>query len=113
LIGGIIVIGSDAQKAIVRAIGPSLGEAGVTGALSDPTLELHDSNGVTLAVNNDWRETQEDEIVASTVPPNNDLESAIVATLPASPSGVGYTAIVRGVNGSTGVALVEFYALAP
>ena len=49
----------------------------------------------------------------STVPPKSDLESAIVTTLPASPSGIGYTAIVQGVNGSTGVALVEFYALSP
>ena len=76
----------------------------MTGALSDPTLELHDSNGAIIASNDNWRDTQEDDIIASTVPPNNDLESAIVATLPASPSGVGYTAIVRGANGSTGVA---------
>ena len=113
LIGGIIVLGSDAQKVIVRAIGPSLGDAGVTGTLPDPTLELHDSDGALLASNDNWRDTQEAEIMASSVAPNSDLESAIVATLPASPSGIGYTAIVRGVNESTGVALVEFYALAP
>ena len=113
LIGGIIVVGSSAQKTIVRAIGPSLGAAGVAGALPDPILELHDSNGAVIAGNDDWRNTQEAEIIASTVPPNSDLESAIVATLPASPGGIGYTAIVRGVDGSTGVALVEFYALAP
>ncbi len=112
LIGGLIVLGTDAQKVIVRAIGPSLSEVGVEDALQDPTLELRDRDGTLLASNDDWRETQEPEINASGVPPAMDLESAIVATLPASPGGLGYTAIVRGVNGSTGVALVEFFALA-
>ncbi len=113
LIGGVIVVGSDPQKVIVRAIGPSLGKAGLTGALQDPTLELHDGDGTLIASDDNWRETQETEIVATGIPPANNLESAIVATLPASPSGIGYTAIVRGVNGTTGVALVEVYALAP
>ena len=113
MIGGVIVVGTEAQKVIVRAIGPSLGTAGVTGALQDPTLELHNSDGTLIASNDNWRDTQEAEIIATGVPPTNNLESAIVATLPASPSGLGYTAIVRGVNGTTGVALVEFYALAP
>ena len=98
---------------IVRAIGPSLGSVGVTGALQDPTLELRDGDGTLIASDDNWRDTQETEIIATGVQPANDLESAIVATLPASPSGIGYTAIVRGVNGTTGVALVEFYALAP
>jgi hypothetical protein len=113
LIGGIIVVGSDPQKVIVRAIGPSLGDAGVVGALQDPTLELHNSNGILIASNDNWRDTQEAEIIATGVPPTSDLESAVVATLQASPSGNGYTAIVRGANGTTGVALVEVYALAP
>ena len=81
--------------------------------MADPMLELHDSNGALLASNDNWRDTQEAEIIATTVPPTNDLESAIVATLPASATGIGYTAVVSGVNGTTGVALVEFYALAP
>jgi hypothetical protein len=113
MIGGIIVVGTGPQKVIVRAIGPSLGGAGVAGALQDPTLELHNSDGTLLDSNDNWRDTQEAEIIASTVPPSSDQESAIVAMLPASASGVGYTAIVRGANGSTGVALVEFFALAP
>ncbi|MEO5717684.1 MAG: hypothetical protein ABIR29_03830, partial [Chthoniobacterales bacterium] len=65
------------------------------------------------ASNDNWRETQEAEIISSLLQPSSDAESAIVATLPASPSGVAYTAIVRGVDGSSGVALVEFYALSP
>ncbi len=98
LIGGIIVVGSDAQKVIVRALGPSLGNADVSGVLPDPTLELHDNDGALIAFNDDWRDTQEGEVIASTVPPTNDLESAIVATLPASATGIGYTAVMRGVN---------------
>ena len=113
MIGGIIVTGNGTQKVIVRAIGPSLGGNSVTGALQDPTLELRDGNGLLLISNDNWRDTQEAEIMATGVPPANDLESAVIATLPASPTGLGYTAIVKGANGSTGVALVEFYALAP
>jgi hypothetical protein len=75
--------------------------------LADPTLELHDGNGGLLASNDNWRSDNEAEIIATTLPPSNDLESAIVATLPPS----NYTAIVRGVNNGTGVALVEVYAL--
>ena len=113
MIGGVIVVGAAPQRVIVRAIGPSLGNVGVTGALQDPTLELHDSNGALIASDDNWQDTQQAEILTTGLQPTNDLESAIVATLPSSPSGIGYTAIVRGVNGTTGVALVEFYALAP
>ena len=113
MIGGVIVVGPDPQKVVVRAIGPSLGKVGVAGALQDPTLELHDSNGALLVSNDNWRSSQEAEIMATGLQPTNDLESAIVTTLPSSPSGIGYTAILRGVNDTTGVALVEFYALAP
>jgi hypothetical protein len=117
MIGGIIAMGTGSQKVIVRAIGPSLANAvpPVMGALADPTLELYDGNGMLLLMNDNWRDdpAQEAEIIASGVPPTDDMESAIVAILPASNTGVGYTAIVRGANGTTGVALVEFYALAP
>jgi hypothetical protein len=104
MIGGFIVVGVAPLKVIVRAIGPSLP---LPGALANPTLELHDGNGGVLAANDDWRSDQEAEIIATTIPPSNDLESAIVRTL--NPG--AYTAIVSGVNGTTGVALVEVYAL--
>jgi mono/diheme cytochrome c family protein len=104
MIGGLIVAGEASQKVIVRAIGPSLP---VAGKLADPTLELHDGNGGLLASNDNWRSDQEADIIATTIPPSNDLESAIVALLPPA----NYTAIVRGVNNTTGVALVEVYAL--
>ncbi len=105
LIGGFIISGVSPKKVIVRAIGPSLPLAG---KLADPTLELYNRDGVSIATNDNWRTgAQEAEIVASTVPPTNDLESAIVATLPPTP----HTAIVRGAGNTTGVALVEVYAL--
>jgi hypothetical protein len=104
MIGGLIVLGQDPLRVIVRAIGPSLP---VSGALGDPTLELHDGNGALIASNDNWRSDQEAEIIATNIPPSHDLESAIFITLPPA----AYTAIVRGVNGTTGVALVEVYAL--
>jgi hypothetical protein len=104
LIGGLIVLGQNPLRIIVRAIGPSLP---VSGALGDPTLELHDSNGALIRANDNWRSNQEAEIIATGIPPTNDLESAIVG----NPSPGNYTAIVRGVNSTTGVAVVEAYAL--
>ena len=107
LIGGLIITGTDPKEVIVRAIGPSLGEAGVAGFLANPVLELHYPNGTTVVTNNNWRDDQETEIIATGLAPTDDLESAIVATLD---PGL-YTAIVRGVNGGTGVGLVEAYDL--
>jgi N-acetylneuraminic acid mutarotase len=104
LIGGLIITGNDPRRVIVRAIGPSLP---VASALADPTLELRNADGSVVATNDNWRSSQEAEINATTIPPPNNSESAIVQTL----SPAHYTAIVRGVNGTTGVALVEAYAL--
>jgi hypothetical protein len=107
LIAGTIIVGQNAQKVLVRAIGPSLPFLGI---LEDPTLELRDQNGALVRENDNWRiGGQEQEIIATTIPPTNDFESAIVATLPAN--GASYTAIVRGVNDTTGIAVVEVYAL--
>jgi N-acetylneuraminic acid mutarotase len=104
LIAGLILLGQEARKVIVRAIGPSLT---LSGALVDPTLELRDANGGLLASNDNWRTAQEAEIIATTLQPSHDLESAILRTLPPA----HYTAIVRGQNSATGIALVEAYAL--
>ena len=107
LIGGFIVTGTQPKKVIVRAIGPSLPFAGT---LANPTLELRDGSGTLIRSNDDWRiGGQEAEIIATTIPPSSDLESAIVATLPAN--NAGYTAIVRGVNDGTGIGVVEAYDL--
>jgi hypothetical protein len=110
LIGGFIVKGSQSQikKLILRALGPSLTEAGIPGAMRDPMIELHGSNGDTIATNDNWAvSTQANEIIASGLAPSDVRESALIATLlPGS-----YTAIVRGVNQTTGVALVEGYEI--
>lgn len=104
MIGGLIVVGTESANAIVRAIGPSLP---VAGALADPTLDLHDGNGDVIASNDNWRSDQEAEIIATNLPPAADAESATIVTLA---PGL-YTAIVRGQNNTTGVALVEAYQL--
>jgi hypothetical protein len=112
LIGGFIITGGAAKKVMLRAIGPSLTQFGITGALADPTLELHYPDGSILR-NDDWKinqqtgQSQELEIRATTIPPTNDMESALVQSL--APG--AYTAIVRGKNASTGIGLVEAYDL--
>jgi len=109
MIGGFILGPDDALNAnvLVRAIGPSLTAFGVTDALADPVLELHDANGTLLVSNDNWRSDQEAEIEATGLQPTNDLESTILRAL--APG--GYTAVVFGSGDSTGVALVEVYRL--
>ena len=107
MIGGTIIAGSVPARVLFRAIGPSLTNFGVSNALGDPVLELHDGNGVLIASNSNWRDTQEAEITATGLAPSNNLESAILRDLAPGP----YTAIVRGLNDTTGVALVEVYNL--
>ena len=75
--------------------------------MQDTILELHDGSGTLVASNDDWRSDQEEEIIATGVPPTDNRESAIVATLDPG----AYTGIVRGKDATTGVALVEVYAL--
>jgi hypothetical protein len=116
MIGGFIVQGTGPKRVIIRAIGPELTQFGVPNALPDTTLELHNSAGALIASNDDWRNTllggiihtdQVGDIQSSGRAPTNDLESAIVATLPPG----RYTAIVRGFDNTVGVGLVEVYDL--
>jgi len=118
LIGGFIVQGSGPKRVIIRAIGPELGQYGIPNPLADPTLELHDGNGALIASNDNWQTTiiggiitqdQVQDIQNSGHAPGDSSESAIIANLPAG----NYTAIVRGVSSTTGVALVEVYDLSP
>ena len=112
MIGGFIAgngIAGNATTVLVRALGPSIT---VGGALEDPTLELRDGSGTLIASNDNWKRrpdggSQQAEIEATTIPPTNDLESALVRTL--SPG--NYTAVVAGDNGAIGVGLVEAYNL--
>jgi hypothetical protein len=115
LIGGFIVVGPTPKRLMVRAIGPSLPFAG---ALQNPSLELHDSTGATIATNDNWRTTQVGgvlgssqiiDLFASTIPPADDSEAAIIATLAEG----SYTAIIRGADNSTGIAVIEVFDLDP
>ena len=111
MIGGFFISGVT-TKILVRAIGPSLSNFGITNPLQDPTLELHNGSGTTIRSNDNWKiredgTSQQAEVEATTVPPTDDRESAIVQSLVPGP----YTAIVRGKNNITGVALVEVYSL--
>jgi subtilisin-like proprotein convertase family protein len=105
MIGGFILVGNDPAKVLLRAIGPSLAAAGIQQPLQNPYLELFDGQGMKIAQNDNWQETQEAVIAATGAAPGNAAESAILITLPAG----SYTAIVSGVAGGTGVALVEAY----
>jgi hypothetical protein len=108
-IGGFIITGSAPKHVVIRAIGPSLTKFGFSPSevLADPALELHGQGSFATITNNNWRDTQEAQIKADGVPPTEDLESAIDATL--SPG--SYTAIVKGNGGGSGVGLVEVYDL--
>ena len=107
MIGGFIVTGNESKRVIIRGMGPSLSNSGVPGAISDPILRLFGSTGTPIAVNDNWQDTQRTEIEATGIPPQDLRESAIVATL--APG--AYTATVSGMNGGTGVGLVEIYDL--
>ena len=118
VIGGFIVQGTQTKKVIVRAIGPELTQYGIPNALENPTLELHDGTGALIASNNNWWTTiiggiitsdQVAAIQASGYAPGDGRESAMIVNPPPG----NYTAIVRGVTNTTGVALVEMYDLSP
>jgi hypothetical protein len=105
-IGGFIITGQVPKRVILRGLGPSAGFA-VPDRLADPVMELHGPGSFATITNDNWRDTQEAEIQATGIPPTDDLESAIVATLDPG----AYTAIVKGKNNTSGVGLVEVYDL--
>ena len=107
MIGGFIIGGDQQTNIVVRAIGPSLTQSNVAGALADPMLEVHDGNGALLAQDDDWRMYQEQPLIDSGLAPKDDRESAMILSLQPG----NYTAIVRGKDNSTGVGLVEVYNL--
>jgi hypothetical protein len=107
MIGGLIVNGSASAKILFRALGPLLGSAGIQNPLLDPTLELFNGQGTRIGTDNNWKDSQQTAIQATGLAPSNDLESALLVDL-----NVGnYTAIVSGVNSTSGVALIEAYHL--
>ena len=105
LIGGTIVTGNASTSVLFRAIGPSL--SGIPNTLQNPTLELHDGQGGIIATNDNWEDTQADAIRATTIPPTDSREAAILYQL--TPG--NYTAIVRGKDNTTGVAVIEAYQI--
>ena len=109
MIGGVIVSAQStaSQKVVVRALGPSLTRFGVSDALQDPILELHNAQGATIAFNDNWKSSQQANIQALGFAPGDDRESAVLTNLVNG----NYTAIVRGKNGTTGVGLIEVYSL--
>ena len=107
LIAGFVVGAGDKPVIVARAIGPSLRNFAIAGALLDPTLQLHDKNGALIASNDNWKQTQDSAIAGCGLAPSDTRESAIVRSLAPGP----YTAIVRGKNNSTGVALVEAFRI--
>jgi len=109
LIGGFSISGSVSDKVIVRAIGPSLAgpPINLANVLQNPSLGLFNDQGTRVQFNDDWQSDQRDEIIATGLQPSDNAESAIVTTLLPG----NYTAIVQGVNNTTGVALVEVYGL--
>ena len=108
-IGGFIITGTAPKHVLIRAIGPSLVQSGISNALPDPILELHGPGSFVTITNNNWKDDpdQQAAIQATGIPPVSDLESAIDATLLPG----AYTAIVRGNDNTTGVSLVEVYDL--
>jgi len=106
MIGGFIAAGGNGStEVVIRAMGPSLAQFGISNFLADPTVAVFNSNGGLVSSNDNWKTSQQTAIQLTGLAPASDLESAILSTLPAG----NYTAVVRGKNGSTGVALVEAY----
>ena len=106
LIGGFILGGSDGTAIAVRGIGPSLSQAGLSGVLADPVLELRDSNGALLTSNDNWQDDPAQAALSVRgLAPTNSLESGVFAPLPPG----AFTAILAGKNGGTGIGLVEIY----
>lgn len=107
MIAGFLATGGASSRLVIRGLGPSLADAGVAGTLEDPVLRIYDINGMEIAVNDNWKTAQEEEIRATGVAPTKDREAAYVGTF--APG--AYTAKVSGKGGGTGVGLVEIYRL--
>jgi hypothetical protein len=107
MIGGFIIGEGDPTSVLVRALGPSLVTSGIANFLPDPVIEVHDSNGALIAVNDNWKTDQEQQIIATGDAPADDREAAIIRTFaPGS-----YTAVIHDANFSSGIALFDSYDL--
>lgn len=107
LISGFIISGNESLPILVRALGPSLTDAGLSNALPNPSLELHNANGTLIATNDNWQDTQKADIEQTGLAPTSNLDSALLATLVPG----AYTTVVKGINDTTGLAFVQYYSL--
>jgi hypothetical protein len=109
MIGGFIIgpTGGTTTTVVIRAIGPSLANFGITGALQDPTLELHDGNGATIAFNDNWKTDTNKSRIPQSFQPSDQRESVLYRVL--APG--NYTAVMRGSGNTTGIGLLEIYNL--
>jgi hypothetical protein len=107
LIGGFIITGGP-KMVLIRALGPSLTALGVSPVLADPKLQLFQQDHTLLRENDNWQSAPNaSDIVATTIPPTNPQESAILIRLEPGT----YTTVVTGADGGTGIALVEVYEM--
>ncbi|MEY2504076.1 MAG: hypothetical protein QOG27_356, partial [Verrucomicrobiota bacterium] len=104
MIAGFIVQNGPLQV-VVRAMGPSLAQFGISNALPDTTLQLRDQQGAIVLENDDWRTSQEQELTNLGLQPTDDLEAALVATIPPGQ----YTAQMRGKGQAAGIGVVQVY----
>jgi hypothetical protein len=104
-IGGLFIEGGTSKSVGIRGLGPS---TGLPGPLADPFLELHDGNGNLIASNDNWMDTQKQQIIDAGLAPGNTLESVIIATLA---PGAFYTTVLRGKNFGSGIGNTEFFDL--
>ena len=105
MIGGFIIKGNSSKSVLIRGLGPSLSNLGLTGVLLDPVLELRGTNGAVLFQNDNWKDAQRSQIEGTAFQPSDDREPVIVASLPPA----AYTAILTGKNQTTGIGLIEIY----
>jgi hypothetical protein len=107
---GFVLTGEENTSVVIRALGPSLHDAGVVDAVADPTLVLYDSTGAVVAANDNWQDTQEAEFSAggraASLQPKSKFEPALAVTLPPG----SYTTVVYGKNGTWGTTVIELYA---
>jgi hypothetical protein len=105
MIGGFIITGNAPKSLLLRGMGPSLINSGISDVLADPVLALRGANGALIFQNDNWRDTQETLIQGTIYQPADDRESAMIETLQPG----AYTAVLTGKNQTTGVGLVEVY----
>ncbi|MEY2510196.1 MAG: cytochrome c peroxidase [Verrucomicrobiota bacterium] len=105
MIGGFIIKGNSSKSVLIRGLGPSLSNLGLTGVLLDPVLELRGADGAVLFQNDNWKDNQRTQIEGTAFQPTDDREPVIVASLPPA----AYTAILTGKNQTTGIGLIEIY----